>query len=114
MFKALQEDPDIVAKAKEMMNDPEYMKAAKAKLAQLEQAAKARGMLDQNGMPMSGDGGADAPAREYEAENLEKYKAGLLNDAELGMANLRNTMKDPKMIANLMEMMKDPSTSELY
>ena len=41
-----------MAKAAEMLKDPQYMKAAKAKLAELEAKAKARGMLDAQGNPV--------------------------------------------------------------
>ena len=48
-------------------------------------------------------------ARDYEMENLARHRAGELNDAELGMANLKNAMKDPSAIAQMAQMLKDPN-----
>eukprot|EP00967_Tisochrysis_lutea_P056112 scaffold70763_cov32-Tisochrysis_lutea.AAC.1 len=118
-----------MAKAQEMLKDPQYMAAAKAKLAELEAKAKARGLLDENGMPVQGAataaamgnlggmgqgafGGAAgvAEAADWEIENIARHKAGQLNTAELGMAQLRGAMQDPAAMKNMMEMLKDPST----
>ena len=101
-----------MAKAQEMLKDPQYMAAAKAKLAELEAKAKARGLLDENGMPVQGAataaamgnlggmgqgafGGAAgvAEAADWEIENIARHKAGQLNTAELGMAQLRGAMQ---------------------
>mmetsp|Transcript_9175 Transcript_9175/g.22826 ORF Transcript_9175/g.22826 Transcript_9175/m.22826 type:complete len:134 (+) Transcript_9175:2-403(+) len=58
--------------------------------------------------------GGGAPAgegyAEWEVENAEKYRAGELNDAELGMANLKNAVRDPAVLKQTMEMFKDPNT----
>jgi len=125
-------DPEVMAKAKEMLNDPVYMAAAKKKVAQLQAQAQSRGMLDANGMPVPGAasaaagamgmslddmvaaGGAataDDPsaARDWELRNAERYRAGELNDAELGMANLKQAARDPAMLKQAMDMFRDPS-----
>ena len=48
--------------------------------------------------------------REWELQNIEKMKQGELNHAELGFANMKAAINDPGMMANVMEMMKDPAT----
>merc|ERR1719310_812754 len=125
-------DPDVWAKAQEMLKDPQYMAAAQAKLAEIQAKAQANGMLDAHGNPVPGaasagsgglDGmmaamkgmgaaaGATAPqgqARDWELDNIEKHKAGEMNAAELGMANLKNAMKDPSVLGEVAQMMKDP------
>ena len=47
-------------------------------------------------------------AREYEMENMARHRAGELNTAELGMANMKHAMNDPSAMAEMAEMMKDP------
>ena len=47
-------DPEVVAKAKEMINDPAYMRAAKKKLAEMQRKAQEAGMLDAQGNPIPG------------------------------------------------------------
>jgi len=47
-------DPEVIAKAKEMINDPDYMRAAKAKLAAMQRKAQDHGLLDANGNPIAG------------------------------------------------------------
>lgn len=90
--------------------------------ADLEAKAKAKGMLSEDGSPMPGAATMAAmgemaqqpsagQAREWEMENAQRYKTGALNDAELGMANLKQAMGDPQMISSVMNMMKDPNTS---
>lgn len=114
-------DPEVMAKAQEMLKDPQYMAAARKKLADLEAKAKARGMLNEAGAPVPGAASMAAmgemasqpganEAREFELENAARYQAGELNSAELGMANLKQAMGDPQMIASVMNMMKDPNT----
>lgn len=120
-------DPEVMAKAAEMLKDPQYMKAAKAKLAELEAKAKARGMLDAQGNPVPGmatatamgqvpggaaamGGAAASDASEWELRNADRHKAGELNTAELGMANLQQAARDPSVMQGVMEMMKDPNT----
>jgi len=51
---------------------------------------------------------AAAGARDYEIENLARHRAGEMNDAEMGMANLQNAMKDPSMMQDMAKMMQDP------
>jgi len=121
-------DPDVVAQSLEMLNDPEYMAAAKAKLAQIQAKAQANGMLDANGAPVPGAamGGLEGlvsqmmenkgaageatigQARDWELENIARHKEGAMNDAELGMANLKNAMRDPSVMGEVAQMMKDP------
>jgi len=132
-------DPEVVAKAQEMINDPVYMAAANKKMAELKAKAQGMGMLDQHGMPVAGAataaaeavGGANlaqmmaggaaargagagaseyagAGGHEYEMENLARHRAGELNDAELGMANLQKAVKDPSAMAEMAKMMQDP------
>jgi len=121
-------DPEVMAKAQEMLKDPEYMRAAKAKIDELQAKAQQRGLLDANGQPVqnnmvdnmvnmlgnqAGQGQQGSPsddAREWELENAARHRAGELNDAELGMANLKQAMADPKLLASIREMMKDPNT----
>jgi len=119
-------DPEIMAQAHEMLNDPQYMAAAKAKVAEIEAKARAKGLLDANGQPVPGAaasalgldgmmaamGGANAAdagqARDWELENIQRHKDGEMNAAELGMANLKNAMKDPSVLGEVAQMMKDP------
>ena len=159
------QDPEVAAKAQEMLKDPEYMRAAKAKVAELQAKAQQNGLLDANGqpvqnnmanmmaqmglgngagMPGAGAGAGGAQAREWEAENIARHRSGNnpnpgpnpdpstspspdltltltltlaltltlgeLNDAELGMANLKKAMGDPGLMSSIREMMKDPNT----
>jgi len=118
-------DPEVMAKAQEMLKDPTYMAAAKQKINDLQAKAQANGMLDANGQPVQNNmaammasmglgGGAAAAntgeAREWELENVARHRAGELNDAELGMANLKQAMSDPSLLSSVKEMMKDPNT----
>lgn len=50
-----------------------------------------------------------AGARDYEIENLAKHRDGQLNDAELGMANMQQAMKDPSIMRDMAQMMQDPA-----
>jgi len=116
-------DPEVMAKAQEMLKDPTYMAAARAKVEELQAKAQSRGLLDANGQPAAGAaaaaaamglGGGAAPQaadpREYELENMARHRTGELNDAELGMANLKQAMGDPGLMKGIAEMMKDPNT----
>lgn len=47
-------------------------------------------------------------ARDYELDNIERHKRGELNTAELGLENMKKTMKDPAAMAELQKMLKDP------
>merc|ERR1719298_309606 len=114
------QDPEVAAKAQEMLKDPEYMRAAKAKVAELQAKAQQNGLLEANGqpvqnnmanmmaqmglgngagMPGAGAGAGGAQAREWEAENIARHRSGELNDAELGMANLKKAMGDPGLMS---------------
>ena len=42
-------------------------------------------------------------AREYEMENMARHRAGELNTAELGMANMKHAMNDPSAMAEMAE-----------
>ena len=92
-------DPDVWAKAEEMLKDPQYMAAAKAKLAEIQAKAQANGLLDEYGQPIPGAaaasaggmagimnamksmhggdaaGTAGAQAREWELEAIERKEA---------------------------------------
>ena len=57
-------------------------------------------------MKMQAD--ASGNAREYELENMARHRAGELNTAELGMANMKNAMGDPTAMKEMAEMMQDP------
>lgn len=124
-------DPEVVAKAQEMLKDPVYMEAAKAKLAHLENKAKSQGLLDANGQPVEGNmdmlrmadmmkagmgsgagSGAESlgGATDFELENMARHRAGELNTAELGMANMKASMKDPSILREVAKMMQDPNT----
>ena len=130
------QDPEVAAKAQEMLKDPEYMRAAQAKLRELQAKAQQNGLLDANGQPVQnnmakmmaqmglgngagmpgggggggGGGAGGAAAREWEADNVARHRTGELNDAELGMANLKQAMGDPALMGSIREMMKDPNT----
>merc|ERR1719161_1032273 len=47
---------------------------------------------------------------DWEMANAERYRAGEINDAELGMANLQKAARDPAMLKQAMDMFKDPNT----
>jgi len=46
---------------------------------------------------------------EWELENANRYRAGEMNDAELGMANLKGMARDPAALKSAMDMLKDPA-----
>merc|ERR1719203_411840 len=107
-----------------MIKDPQYMAAARAKVAEIEAKARSKGLLDNDGNPVPGsaaaaagmaaagmgaDGGGPA-ARAWEMENMEKHKSGLMSDAELGFANMQQAMNDPAMLKEAMNMMRNPDT----
>lgn len=131
-------DPEVMAKAQEMLKDPVYMAAAKKKMEQLQANARAKGMLDSDNNPLQGmaqaAAGAGVPgamaaeimggaaaraqappsnaAREWEMANMERHRAGEMNDAELGMANLKNAMQDPSVLGEVAQMLKDPANMQ--
>jgi len=55
-------DPEVIAKAKEMLDDPDYMRAAKKKLAEMQAKAQQQGLLDENGQPIPGAAAAAGKA----------------------------------------------------
>ena len=130
-------DPEVMAKAQEMLKDPAYMAAAKRKVADLQAKAHAQGLVDAEGKPRPGaaaaiasqggvpgeiassimnngnrargEAGDDAAAaREWELSNLERHRSGEMNDAELGMANLRQAMGDPSVMGEVNKMLQNP------
>merc|ERR1740138_1904047 len=47
-------------------------------------------------------------ARAWELENSLLRHAGAINDAELGMANLKQAMQDPSLLADVARGLRDP------
>jgi hypothetical protein len=47
-------------------------------------------------------------ARDWEFENSAFQRAGAINDAELGMANLKQAMRDPSMLADIAQALRHP------
>merc|ERR1719161_2067615 len=45
---------------------------------------------------------------EWELENSAKYRAGELNEAELGVANLKMAMRDPSMMSEVAQWLRQP------
>eukprot|EP00966_Prymnesium_polylepis_P149538 3454773-Prymnesium_polylepis.1 len=43
---------------------------------------------------------------------MARHKAGELNTAELGLANMQQAMRDPSVMAEVAQMMKDPSNQK--
>jgi hypothetical protein len=52
--------------------------------------------------------GAINDAHDWELENLAHYRAGELNDAELGLANLKMGMRDPSLMSEVAQWMRQP------
>jgi len=46
--------------------------------------------------------------RDWELENLARYHAGELSEAELGMANFVDALKDPSVLLEAAKLMNDP------
>jgi len=46
--------------------------------------------------------------RDWELENIARHRAGDMNDAELGLANLRNAMKDPSLLSQVAQYLRQP------
>jgi len=46
-------------------------------------------------------------ARDWEVKNIAHYKAGKLNDAELGLANLKNAMHDPSLMSEVAKELRE-------
>merc|ERR1719446_1042094 len=47
-------------------------------------------------------------ARDWELENVAQHRAGEINDAELGLANLKKAMHDPSLLAEVAQMLRQP------
>jgi hypothetical protein len=47
-------------------------------------------------------------ARSWEVENSALQRAGAINDAELGMANLKQAMRDPSLLADVARGLRQP------
>ena len=65
------------------------MEAAKRKVAQLQAEAGAGGASAASVLGAAAGGMGGAQLREWEEANVAKHRAGELNDAELGMAHLK-------------------------
>jgi hypothetical protein len=46
--------------------------------------------------------------RDWEMENVAQHRAGEINDAELGLANLKKAMHDPSLLAEVAQMLRQP------
>lgn len=46
--------------------------------------------------------------REWEMENIALYRAGEMNDAELGLANLKMAMRDPTLLSDVAQGLRHP------
>jgi hypothetical protein len=46
--------------------------------------------------------------RDWEMENVAQQRAGEINDAELGLANLKKAMHDPSLLAEVAQMLRQP------
>merc|ERR1719450_1557165 len=49
-----------------------------------------------------------AGAREWESENMVRYSKGEITDAELGLLNLRNAMRDPALLKEMADALRQP------
>mmetsp|Transcript_97467 Transcript_97467/g.178666 ORF Transcript_97467/g.178666 Transcript_97467/m.178666 type:complete len:376 (+) Transcript_97467:89-1216(+) len=47
-------------------------------------------------------------ARDWELQNSARHRAGQINDAELGMANLQKAMNDKQLLSEVAQMLKEP------
>jgi len=47
-------------------------------------------------------------AREWELENIARHRGGELNDAELGLANLKMAMRDPSVLSEVAQGLRHP------
>jgi hypothetical protein len=45
-------------------------------------------------------------ARDWELENIAQHRAGEINDAELGLANLKKAMHDPSLLSDVAQMLR--------
>jgi hypothetical protein len=49
-----------------------------------------------------------AAAAPWESNNFASYSAGELNDAELGLANLKDALRDPSALSQIVQLLRDP------
>jgi len=56
---------------------------------------------------------ASPEARDWELENLARYKNGEISEAKLGMANAIRAVNDPQMIREITQIMNDPRVQQL-
>jgi hypothetical protein len=56
------------------------------------------------------DNAATAPTAPWESNNFARYSAGELNDAELGLANLKDAVRDPSALSQIVQMLRDPES----
>merc|ERR1719284_734713 len=52
--------------------------------------------------------GQEHGARDWELENIALHRAGIIDDAELGMANLKQAMRDPLLLADVASGLRHP------
>jgi hypothetical protein len=52
--------------------------------------------------------GQENGARDWELENIALQRAGIIDDAELGMANLKQAMRDPLLLADVASGLRHP------
>jgi len=46
--------------------------------------------------------------RDWELENIARHRAGEINDAELGLSNLKHALQDPSLLSEVAEMLRQP------
>jgi len=46
--------------------------------------------------------------RDWELENIARHRAGEINDAELGLSNLKHALQDPSFLSEVAEMLRQP------
>eukprot|EP00973_Karenia_brevis_P063607 8841299-Karenia_brevis.AAC.1 len=51
---------------------------------------------------------SDKVVRDWESENIARHRAGEMNDAELGLANLKMAMHDPSLLQDVAEGLRHP------
>jgi len=51
---------------------------------------------------------SDKIVRDWESENIARHRAGEMNDAELGLANLKMAMHDPSLLQDVAEGLRHP------
>mmetsp|Transcript_30097 Transcript_30097/g.54704 ORF Transcript_30097/g.54704 Transcript_30097/m.54704 type:complete len:259 (-) Transcript_30097:15-791(-) len=87
------------------MADPDFKEQVKREAEQLYESAHEWELANiAREMTMM----AEPEPRDWEVENLERRRAGEINDAELGFANLREALADPSIMAEVALMLQDP------